>query len=72
MRRDAMDLDKSDNMYMILMYVYLKSYEEAIDDFQEAVKNIGFSDLALMAVEQKFKERIEKVAREISSNDLAR
>lgn len=67
-----MDLDKSDNMYMILMYVYLKSYEEAIDDFQEAVKNIGFSDLALMAVEQKFKERIEKVAREISSNDLAR
>ncbi|HWQ18480.1 MAG TPA: hypothetical protein VN455_01795 [Methanotrichaceae archaeon] len=54
------------------MYVYLKSYEDAIEDFQEAVKNIGFSDLALMAVEQKFKERIDKVAREISSNDLAK
>lgn len=72
MRRDLMDLDKSNNLYLIMMYVYLKSYEEALDDFQEAVKNIGFSDLALMAVEQKFKERIEKVAREISSNDLAR
>lgn len=72
MRRDAMELDNADNMYLMLMYVYLKSYEDALDDFQEAVKNIGFSDLALMAVEQKFKERIEKVAREVSSNGLAR
>jgi hypothetical protein len=61
-----MDIDRTDNMYMLMMCVYLKAYEEALKDFEDAVKNVGFADLALMAVQQKLKERKERVAREMS------
>jgi len=61
-----MDINRTDSMYMLMMCVYLKAYEEALEDFEDAVKNVGFADLALMAVQQKLKERKERVAREMS------
>jgi hypothetical protein len=57
-----MEIDKSNSMYLMMLYVYLKSYQEAIDDFAEAVKNIGYPDEALMAVKQKFSERVDRVS----------
>jgi hypothetical protein len=67
-----MDFDNSSQVYLLLMYVYLKAYQEAVDDFEDAVKNIGFADLALIAVEQKLKEKIERVAKETSGNETAK
>ncbi len=60
-----MDPQNPRSIYMLLMYVYLKSYQEAIDDFEQAVKNIGYPDEALMAVKQKYEERVQRVIREI-------
>ncbi len=60
-----MKIDKNSSMYLMMLYVYLKSYREAIDDFEEAVKNIGYPDEALMAVKQKFSERVDKVSKEL-------
>jgi hypothetical protein len=62
-----MEIGKTSNLYMMLMYVYLKSYEEAIKDFECAVKDAGYADIALMAVRQKFSEKIDKVAGAVSS-----
>ncbi len=64
-----MEINGKHNMYMLLLYVYLKSYEEAIDDFEEAVKNSGWADVALMAVKQKFAERIVRVTNDLSSGE---
>jgi len=58
-----MDIENSNNIYLMMMYVYLKSYEEAINDFESAVKNCGFPDMALLAVKQKYGEKVERVSR---------
>jgi len=50
---------------MMMMYVYLKAYREALIDFEVAVKNSSFADLALMSVQQKYKEKIERIENEI-------
>jgi len=61
-----MNLNNASNAYLMMMYVYLKSYEEAIKDFEAAIKDGGYADVALMAVKQKYEERIEKVANEVA------
>jgi hypothetical protein len=68
-RTMVMDLNNTRNMYLLMMYVYLKSYQEAIDDFEVAIKNAGYPDEALMAVKQKFNERLERVIQEIPNKD---
>lgn len=55
-----MELGKTDNLYLMLMYVYLKAYQEAIRDFEHAVKDVGYADMALMSVKQKYRERIDR------------
>lgn len=50
----------------MMLYVYLKSYQEAIDDFEVAIKNIGYPDEALMAIKQKFSERVDRVSEELA------
>ncbi len=64
-----MEINSEHNMYMPLLYVYLKSYEEAIDDFEEAVKNIGWVNEALMAVKQKFAKWIDRVSSDLLSGE---
>ncbi|MBN1235370.1 MAG: hypothetical protein JW999_04885 [Methanotrichaceae archaeon] len=59
-----MEFRNSQNLYM-MMYVYLKAYREALSDFEVAVKNSSFAGLALMAVQQKYKEKIECIESEI-------
>ena len=61
----AMELGKTDNLYLMLMYVYLKAYQEAIRDFECAVKNAEYADLALISVKQKYRERIDRFANDI-------
>jgi len=61
-----MELENSGNMYMMLMYVYLKAYREALTDFEVAVKDSSYVDLALMSVQQKYREKIERIESEIS------
>jgi thiamine kinase-like enzyme len=39
-------------------HVYLKAYREALIDFEVAVKNSSFADLALMSMQQKYKEKM--------------
>jgi hypothetical protein len=51
---------------MMMMYVYLRAYREALTDFEVSVKGSGYTDLALMSVQQKYKERIERIERELS------
>lgn len=60
-----MEVGKTGNLYLMLMYVYLKAYQEAIDDFEYAVKDAGYADIALMAVKQKYKERIDMIVKEL-------
>jgi hypothetical protein len=48
------------------MYVYLKAYREALQDFEVAVKDSSYVDLALMSVQQKYTEKIERIERELS------
>ncbi len=60
-----MKLKHSQNMYMMMMYVYLKAYHEALLDFEVAVKNSNFVDMALMSVQQQYKEKIERFEREM-------
>jgi len=60
-----MDLNNARNMYLLMMYVYLRSYQEAIDDFEVAIKNAGYPDDALVAVRQKFNDRLERIIQEI-------
>ncbi|MFB3766024.1 MAG: hypothetical protein ACE14P_12365 [Methanotrichaceae archaeon] len=60
-----MELGKTGNLYLMLMYVYLRAYQEAIQDFETAVKDSGFADVALMAVRQRQRENIERIAREL-------
>ncbi|MDD1749980.1 MAG: hypothetical protein LUO89_08900 [Methanothrix sp.] len=62
-----MELKNSHNLYMMMMmYVYLKAYREALTDFEVAVKNSSYVDLALMSVRQKYKEKIERIENELS------
>jgi len=61
-----MELENSQNLYMMMMYVYLRAYREALTDFEVSVKGSGYTDLALMSVQQKYKERIERIERELS------
>jgi hypothetical protein len=61
----VMDINKTSSMDLAMMYVYIKSYEEAISDFETAVKDTGFADLAIEAVREKFRERIERVSKEL-------
>jgi hypothetical protein len=63
----AMELGKTSNFYLMAMYVYLKAYDEAISDFEGAVKDAGYADIALMSVKQKYKDKIDRLAREIST-----
>ncbi|HPT18912.1 MAG TPA: hypothetical protein PLJ25_02520 [Methanothrix sp.] len=51
---------------MMMMYVYLKAYHEALQDFELAVKDANFVDMALMSVQQKYKEKIERFEREMT------
>ena len=60
-----MEIDKNGSMHLMMLYVYLKSYQEAIDDFEVAVKNIGYPDEAPMAIKQKFSERADRVSKEL-------
>jgi hypothetical protein len=60
-----MEMGKTGQLYLMMMYVYLKAYQEAIDDFEYALKDAGYGDVALMALKQKYKERIDKVAKEL-------
>lgn len=60
-----MEINKNSSMYLMMLYVYLKSYQEAIEDFELAVKNIGYPDEALMAIKQKFSERVDRVSKEL-------
>ncbi|MCK9442364.1 MAG: hypothetical protein M0Q13_13220 [Methanothrix sp.] len=50
----------------MMMYVYLKAYREALMDFEVAVKDSSYVDMALMSVQQKYKEKIERIERELS------
>jgi predicted ABC-type ATPase len=61
-----MQIGNNGDMYLKLIYVYLKAYEEAIADFEHAVKDAGFADIALMSVKQKYQERVDRVAKELS------
>jgi hypothetical protein len=61
-----MELINSQNLYMMMMYVYLKAYREALTDFEVAVKDSSYVDLALMSVQQKYKEKIDRIERELS------
>ncbi len=61
-----MNLGTSSNLYLMMMYVHLKAYSEAISDFENAVKDVGYPDLALMSIKEKYKERIDRFASEIS------
>ena len=63
-----MELGKTDNLYLMLIYVYLKAYQEAIRDFEYAVKDAGYADMALMSVKQKYKERIDRFANDLHGN----
>lgn len=60
-----MEIDRNRSMYLKMLYIYLKSYQEAIDDFEVAIKNIGYPDEALMAIKQKFSERVDMVVKEL-------
>lgn len=62
-----MELDKTGNLYLMLMYVYLRAYQEAIQDFENAMKDTGYADMALMAVKQRHKENIDKIAKELKT-----
>ncbi len=62
-----MGIGETNNLYLMLMYVYLEAYNEAIKDFEHAVKDVGYADMALMSVKQKYTERIDKVAKELAS-----
>ncbi len=62
-----MDIHKSSSIYLAMMYVYIKSYEEAISDFETAVKDTGFADLAIAAVKEKLRERIDRVTKELET-----
>ncbi len=61
-----MNLGTSSNLYLVMMYVYLKAYSEAISDFENAVKNAGYPDIALMSIKEIYKEKIDRFASEIS------
>jgi hypothetical protein len=61
-----MELKNSHNLYLMMMYVYLKAYREALMDFEVAVKDSSYVDMALMSVQQKYKEKIERIERELS------
>jgi uncharacterized protein (DUF302 family) len=61
-----MDIHDSNSTYLMMMYVYLKSYEEAIKDFEYALENTGFGDVALKSIKQIYEQRIEKVTKELS------
>jgi hypothetical protein len=63
-----MELENSSSVFMMLMYVYLRSYEEAIQDFETAIKDVGYPDMALTALRQKYGERIDKVAKEMCAS----
>ena len=60
-----MELGKPGNLYLMLMYVYLRAYQEAIDDFESAMKDTGYGDIALMSVKQRHRENIDKITREL-------
>ena len=62
-----MELENSRSLYMVMMYIYMKAYREALIDFEVAVKNSSFADLALMSVQQKYREKIERIENEIES-----
>jgi len=63
----VMDIKNSNNMYLMLMYVYLKAYQDALSDFEYAVKDSSYVDLALMSVRQKYGEKIDRIASELSA-----
>ncbi|MGA9100276.1 MAG: hypothetical protein WB392_15240 [Methanotrichaceae archaeon] len=60
-----MELGETGNLYLMLMYVYLRAYQEAIQDFENALKDTGYADMAIMSVKQKHRENIDKIAREL-------
>ena len=60
-----MELGKTGDLYLMLIYVYLRAYQEAIDDFESAMKDTGYGDMALMSVKQRHRENIDKIAREL-------
>ncbi len=62
-----MELGKTDNLYLMLIYVYLRAYQEAIRDFEYAVKDAGYADMALMSVKQKYRERIDRFTNDINN-----
>jgi hypothetical protein len=59
-------IDETSSIYLMLLYVCLKSYQEAIDDFEVTVKNIGYPDEALMAVKQNFTDRVNRVSKDLA------
>ncbi len=61
-----MELMNSQYLYMMMMYVYLKAYREALTDFEVAVNSSSYVDLALMSVQQKYQEKIDRIERELS------
>jgi hypothetical protein len=61
-----MEIGTPNPTYLTLMYVYLKTYEEALRDFECAVKNTGYPDMALMSLRQMHQERVEKVVKEMA------
>lgn len=62
-----MEVGRSNNIYLLLMYVYLKAYHEAITDFETAAKNAGYADVALLSVKEKYSEKIDRLAQELSA-----
>ena len=62
----VMELKNSQNLYLMMMYVYLKAYREALTDFEVAVKDSSYLDTALMAVQQKYKEKIERFEKDMT------
>ena len=61
-----MELGQTGNLYLMLMYVYLRAYQEAIQDFEDALKDTGYADMAIMSVKQKHRENIDRIARELN------
>lgn len=62
---EVMEQGQTGNLYLMLMYVYLRAYQEAIQDFEDSMKDTGYGDMALMSVKQRHRENIDKIAREL-------
>jgi len=58
------DLDEN-NVYLMTAYAYFKGYRAAMNDFNDALRQCGYGDMALVIVRQRFREKMERFGREV-------